>query len=166
MPVQPANAPSILADDGVPLKQKLARTERRQRLVQFGLSLPLLAYVTVTFLVPIGIMMLRSVHIPIAVETIPRTLEALREWNGADAPDEVVFRALGEEMLAAGRSGAIGKLVSQLNQVLPGSRSTVTRTARRLRRHDGGDFKDFMIEADPRWGQPEIWASLGHFDTR
>ena len=166
MPGQSATAPSILADDGTQLKRKLARAERRQRLLLFGLSLPLLAFVTVTFLVPIGIMMLRSVHIPIAVETIPRTLEALRGWDGVGAPDEAVFQALGEEMLAAGRSGAIGKLGSQLNHVLPGSRSTVTRTARRLRRHDGGAFKEFMIAADPRWGQPEVWVSIGHLDTR
>ena len=80
------NAPSILADDGVPLKQKLARAERREKVLFFGLSLPLLAFVTVTFIVPIGNLMMRSIHIPIAVETIPRTLDALRGWDGAHAP--------------------------------------------------------------------------------
>lgn len=161
-----SNAPSILADDGVPLKQKLARAERRQKLLFFGLSLPLLAFVTVTFVVPIGIMMMRSVHIPIAVETIPRTLDALRGWNGAEAPDEVLYATLAEEIRAAGRSGAIGKLATQLNYVLPGSRSTVTRTARRLRRHDGNEFKEFMISVDARWGTPEIWAALRNLDSR
>ena len=160
------NAPSILADDGVPLKQKLARAERRQKLLFFGLSLPLLAFVTVTFVVPIGIMMKRSVHIPIAVETIPRTLDALRGWNAAEAPDDVLYATLAEEIRAAGRSGAIGKLATQLNYVLPGSRSTVTRTARRLRRHDGNEFKEFMISVDARWGTPEIWAALRNLDSR
>ena len=160
------HAESILADDGVPLKRKLARAERREKLLFFGLSLPLLAFVTVMFLVPIGIMMIRSVHIPIAVETIPKTLEALRGWNGADAPDEALYGTLAGEIRAAGRSGAIGKLASQLNYVLPGSRSTVTRTARRLRRHDGGNFKAFMIGVDARWGTPEIWAALRNLDSR
>ena len=160
------NAPSILADDGVPLKQKLARAERRQKLLFFGLSLPLLAFVTVTFVVPIGIMMKRSVHIPIAVETIPRTLDALRGWNGAEAPDEVLYATLADEIRAAGRSGAVGKLATQLNYVLPGSRSTVTRTARRLRRHDGNEFKEFMISVDARWGTPEIWAAVRNLDSR
>ena len=160
------NAASILADDGVPLKQKLARAERREKLLFFGLSLPLLAFVTVTFIVPIGIMMMRSIHIPIAVETIPRTLDALRGWDGAQPPEESVYATLAREIQSAGRSGAIGKLASQLNYVLPGSRSTVTRTARRLRRHDGDEFMTFMIAVDERWGTPEIWAALRNLDSR
>ena len=160
------NVPSILADDGVPLKQKLARAERREKVLFFGLSLPLLAFVTVTFIVPIGIMMMRSIHIPIAVETVPRTLDALRGWDGAQPPEETLYATLASEIQSAGRSAAIGKLASQLNYVLPGSRSTVTRTARRLRRHDGNEFKEFMISVDARWGTPEIWAALRNLDSR
>ena len=121
---------------------------------------------TVTFIVPIGIMMMRSIHIPIAVETIPRTLDALRGWDGTEPPEESVYATLAREIQSAGRSGAIGKLASQLNYVLPGSRSTVTRTARRLRRHDGGELKTFMIAVDERWGTPEIWAALRNLDSR
>ncbi len=163
---QSTSNPSILSEAGVPLKQSLARAERRERLLLFGLNLPLLAFVAVTFIIPIGIMMVRSVHIPIAVETIPRTLDALRNWDDKQPPDEAVFRTLAEEMLAAGRSGAVGKLGSQLNHVLPGSRSTITRTARQLRRHEGDTYKEFMIAADERWSTPEIWASLRHLDSR
>ena len=166
MTARTTSSPQILADDGVPLKQKLARVERREKLLFFGLSLPLLAFVTITFIVPIGMMMVRSVHIPIAVETVPRTLDALRAWDGVEAPDEVLFGTLAAEMLGAGRSGAVGKLATQLNYVLPGSRSTVTRTARRLRRYDGDQYKEFMISVDARWATPEIWAALRNLDAR
>ena len=166
MTAQTANARSILADDGMPLKQKLARAERRDKLLFLGLALPLLAFLTITFIVPIGMMMMRSIHIPIAVETIPETLDALRDWDGSEAPDGALYRTLAGEMLAAGRSGAIGKLATQLNYVLPGARSTVTRTARRLRRHEGDEFKGFMISVDARWATPEIWAALRNLDSR
>ena len=98
MNVPTTNAPSILADGGVPLKQKLARAERREKLQFFGLSLPLLAFVTVTFIVPIGTMIMRSIHIPIAVETIPRTLDAMRGWDGAEPPEESVYATLAREI--------------------------------------------------------------------
>ena len=166
MTAQSDNPPTILADDGVPLKQKMARAERRNKLLFFGLSLPLLAFVTITFIVPIGIMMVRSVHIPIAVETVPRTLEALRDWDRTEAPDEATFRTLAGELLAARETGTVGKLATQVNYVLPGSRSTFTRTVRRLQRHGGGEFKEFMVGVDPRWASTEIWAALRNLDSR
>ena len=159
-------AASLTDAGGEPLKLKLARAERRNKLLLFGLTLPLLAFVAVTFIVPIGSMMVRSVHIPIAVETVPATLRMLRGWDGAEPPGEAVYRTLGREIVAAGRSGAVGKLATQLNYVLPGSRSTVTRTARRLRRFDGDVYKDFMISVDARWATPGIWAALRNLDAR
>ena len=85
----------MLAADGRPLKASLARALRAQKLRSLMLIAPLLIFVLVTFLFPIGDMLLRSVENQIVPNTLPRTVEALADWDPAS----------GE---AAGRAGLRG----------------------------------------------------------
>jgi len=71
---QPAQ---ILTDDGVPLKLKLARTTRRARMRAFLLTVPLLLFLVVTFVIPIGKMLTRSVHNPTVTNVLPAFSEAI-----------------------------------------------------------------------------------------
>jgi len=51
----------ILTTDGLPLKVSLRKTERKNKIRAFLLVFPLLLFIIVTFVVPIGDMLLRSV---------------------------------------------------------------------------------------------------------
>jgi ABC-type sugar transport system permease subunit len=51
----------LLTTDGIPLKQSLRKAERRNKLRAFLLVFPLLLFIFVTFVMPIGDMLLRSV---------------------------------------------------------------------------------------------------------
>ena len=51
----------ILTTDGIPLKVSLRKTERKNKIRAFLLVFPLLMFIIVTFVVPIGDMLLRSV---------------------------------------------------------------------------------------------------------
>jgi len=51
----------ILTTDGIPLKVSLKKAERINKLRAFLLVLPLLAFILVTFLVPIADMLARSI---------------------------------------------------------------------------------------------------------
>ena len=75
-------APSgpMLAADGTPLKQSLARALRRQKRRALMLIAPLLLFIVVTFLMPIGDMLFRSVENSIVPDTLPLTVEALKDW--------------------------------------------------------------------------------------
>jgi len=68
------------------LKQRLARAERVNKLKSQALILPLLLFVLLTFLVPIASLLWRSVENPEVVNTLPRTLAALAEWDGRGLP--------------------------------------------------------------------------------
>jgi len=57
---QTASAP-ILTTDGIPLKVSLKKVERKNKIRAFLLVLPLLAFILVTFLVPIADMLTRSI---------------------------------------------------------------------------------------------------------
>ena len=62
----------MLAADGRPLKASLARALRAQKLRALMLIAPLLAFVLVTFLFPIGDMLFRSVENQIVPNTLPK----------------------------------------------------------------------------------------------
>ena len=46
-----------------------------------GLALPLVAFIGVTFVVPLGTMLLRSVYDPVVADALPDTIALLREWG-------------------------------------------------------------------------------------
>lgn len=157
-----ASADMIIDDDGRALKAKLARVERARRIKAAGLAAPLLAFVLITFVFPICLMMYRSVDDPVAVRAIPRTLELLNDWSPDSAPPEAVFETLGEELLSARGSGDLGKLATRLNYDVPGTRSTLMRTARAMRRGpaEGQSHRGLFEAADPKWRGAEILAGL------
>ena len=57
---QTTTAP-ILTTDGIPLKESLKKSERKNKIRAFLLVAPLLFFILITFLVPIGDMLVRSV---------------------------------------------------------------------------------------------------------
>ena len=61
MEVNISTADQILTTDGIPLKISLQKTERKNKIRAFLLVFPLLLFIIVTFVVPIGDMLLRSV---------------------------------------------------------------------------------------------------------
>jgi putative spermidine/putrescine transport system permease protein len=146
--------------DGVPLKTKLAQAERRKKLRSVGLVLPLLVFILVSFIFPIVLMIFRSVDNPVVARTLPRTLAALETWDARDIPDEATFAILAEEMVAAAKVRTIGKVATRLNYDLPGTRSTITKTARKLKKVEQGPYREAFIKADKKWGEVEIWAKL------
>ena len=57
---QTASGP-ILTTEGIPLKVSLQKSERKNKIRAFLLVAPLLVFILVTFLIPIGDMLVRSV---------------------------------------------------------------------------------------------------------
>ena len=51
----------ILTTDGIPLKVSLKKAERKNKIRAFLLVAPLLVFIVVTFLIPIGDMLARSI---------------------------------------------------------------------------------------------------------
>ena len=95
-----ATTVSLTEFAGLTLKQKLARAERINRLKAQGLILPLLVFLFVVFLLPIGILLYKSVENPEVVGSLPRTVEAIASWDGRGLPEEPVYQALAQDLAA------------------------------------------------------------------
>lgn len=96
------------------------------------LVLPLMAFIAVTFIAPLGAMLTRSVHTPVVADALPETLRLLRDWDGGGAPGEAVFAAAAGELAAAREARTLGQVATRINRLESGMRGVLTRTARKL----------------------------------
>ncbi|MDH2348841.1 ABC transporter permease [Bradyrhizobium sp. SSUT77] len=146
--------------DGVPLRIKLQRIERARKLKTFAFVLPLLLFILIGFVLPIGRMMFNAVHDDGLLVLMPRTMAALNGWDGKDLPDETVYAALAGDLklsFAQKTAGAIGK---RMNYELPGALSEVISSTRKASTLSVGPYKAALIEITPLWGQHEVWSLL------
>src|SRR5277367_64161 len=90
--------PRLTTADGVPLRISLRRAGRRSQLRDLALVAPLLAFIVVSFIIPIGTMLYCAIDNPEIVQNLPRTVQALEDWNGDGVPGEGTFAALAADL--------------------------------------------------------------------
>ncbi len=143
------------------LKAKLHRAERINRLKSFGLILPLIIFLFVVFLVPLVIMLKKSVDNPEVATMLPTTIAAMQEWNGKDLPPEDVYKALASDIQVASDNDILGNLGKRLNTEISGYRSLLNDTADSLPFDPvPTSYKEAMIELDERWGEPAFLQAI------
>ncbi|MEW9919775.1 ABC transporter permease [Marimonas sp. MJW-29] len=154
-------AEKMLAADGRPLKASLNRALRRQKLRALALIAPLLIFILLSFVMPIADMLFRSVENQIVSETLPRTTEALEDWDAADGtiPDEPVFAALYTDIVLANEYKTHTRLGSRLNYELTGISSLFRKSGRGVGRFDTDAYTEFFQKTDPAYADPAQWAA-------
>lgn len=163
---QSISAPEILTtSDGVPLRTSIARSVRRRRFQAFLLVSPLLLFVLLTFVAPIIDMLFRSVENNIVVETIPLTIESLRDWDpkSGEAPGEATFAALAADLRVAVKAKTHTRLGSRLNYERSGMSSLFRKTGRRVKKMEDADYKSQFIKVHKGWGEVRNWATIKQF---
>ena len=133
---------------------------RRDRLRALGLVLPLLIFLGVTFLAPLGTMLVRSVYDPVVADALPATLTALRQWDGEGLPAEAAYEAAAGEIGAAREARTLGQVASRANRLRSGLRGVFTRTGRDLREVAEGPWRDAMAAIDSAWVDPGTWHAI------
>ena len=158
------NAPDdvMRTADGVPLKISLQRALVRSRIRALLLVVPLLAFIAVAFVLPIGDMLFRSVDNRIVESILPRTAVAIQDWNpnGTELPDEAVFEALTLDIKAGVKARTLGRVARRLNYEKPGMTSLFRKTGRRTKRVAGPPYKERILEIDGRWRDLNTWRLI------
>jgi putative spermidine/putrescine transport system permease protein len=144
------------------LTQRLRKAERRGQLRAYALISPLFIFVLLSFLLPLGTVLFNSFYDPVVPEGLPRTVQALAEWNGPrdQIPPEPVFAALAQDMKAAVQGQSQGAIANRLNVEESGLRTIFMRAARRVSTQEEGPWAPFFEAADPGWAQPGIWGTI------
>jgi putative spermidine/putrescine transport system permease protein len=167
------SAVTALPAVGTPeLRQSLQRAERRRRLTAVALTLPLLVFLVLTLLVPIGALLGRAIENPEVARALPRTGAALAGWDHRSEPSPAAFAAVAQDLAALAEGSDAGALARRLNSEVPGARSLIMGTYRAVH----GDWKDQpltgpgtdatavrerMVTLDERWKELKYWQAIG-----
>ncbi|WP_137934486.1 ABC transporter permease [Mesorhizobium comanense] len=146
--------------DRVNIFMAVRRAERPARRAALSLALPLIVFLVVAFVAPILYLLVTAVGNPETREVLPRTLEALQNWDGASTPDEPVYAALAADLKVAKDNSTAALLGKRLNYEISGMRSRVLATARMVEKLDTGPYKEKFLALNQDWGSPETWAII------
>jgi putative spermidine/putrescine transport system permease protein len=167
-----SNAPSerLTTADGKPLKVALAAAEAQARRRAFYLVAPLLFFILITFIMPIGQMLHRSVyndgftlHTDVTSKLETPIMVNLREWfdenpRGSE-PDETAFEALATDLLVLREVKAAGQAGTRINYERSGSRSMFTKAARSATKLEP-PYQAAILDLDDEWGDADLWAAM------
>ncbi|MFB6462891.1 ABC transporter permease [Bradyrhizobium tunisiense] len=144
----------------VPLRVKFRRVESRRQLRAFTLLLPLLLFVLIAFVLPIGRMLENAVYDRILLTLMPQTMLAIESWDGTDVPGESSFVALAADLKEAWAHNNAFQIGNRINYELPGAAGSVLASARQANMLTTGPYKQAMIAIAPLWGRHDVWSLL------
>ncbi len=157
---QAAAATANAGAGGVNLRQALRRSQRREQWRAAALVLPLFIFVAVCFVAPIGAMLARGVIDTDIAHILPGVTTALKAWDGRELPPDAAYAALVSDIHAAREAGTLASAATRLNYDVPGFRTLLFGTGRRLPPGISGSARDILIGIDPKWGERETWVAI------
>ncbi len=139
---------------------------------------PLFLALLAGFVAPIGAFLWRAVADEEVAVVLPRSLRVLARWDGGAVP-EAAFTALAEDLREARArdletgAGSVARAAARLNDAVPGLRSLLPATARRVATPGvptpgvaipgvatPGDDRARILAASESWGHPVPWAAI------
>ena len=147
--------------DGRPLKEALAVAQARAKRSAFLLVLPLLLFVLLTFLIPIGYMLKRSFE----HDGFAKSAPALVEWFAANPgfdyanPPEEAYAALVKDLAYMQTEKLTGISGTRINYTVPGTVSLFKKGAREAAKLQP-PYKEALLALDADWGKPVLWRGM------
>lgn len=142
------------------LKWQFAVAERKGHFRAVLMILPLLLFVLATFAAPVVLLLTRAVYDPSIAQTLPATVDALRDWDGKEMPDEAVYAALVKDFKQVSQDNTAAFVGKRLNYEIPGVRSKVIATVNKATEMTAPPYKEQIIGADKMWGDRLIWSKI------
>lgn len=151
--------------DGKPLARALARSQSLARRRAFLLVLPLLAFILITFVIPIGQMLQRSFYNDGFSANMPQISAWFAENPRGTEPDEAAWAALAADLTASAEARTIGVVGTRINYDVPGTRSLFTSTGRQVRRGIEPPYQAALTEINQDWASPRLWSAMREAST-
>ena len=155
---------------GEALKQRFADSERRRRRGALLLTAPLLLFIGVTFLAPVGQMLFRSVDNSFVHGALADTRAALKDWDsgGDSLPPQEAYAALLADIRRGAADKSATKVGQRLNHKMPGASSIFRKTARAVRKlpDEVADPRAELTKIHERWGDINFWRGIQFFSSQ
>lgn len=148
--------------DGVDMRavrRAALRSRRMDNLTALLLTLPLLVFMAVFFILPIGNILKESATDPVVPQNLPRTSEMLGSLPWNTLPEPPLVETFGVELREADANGAVGVIARRLNSDVSGFRSLITKAVSGIKPDVPLTLAD-MTSIDKRWSDPAYWSAL------
>lgn len=163
----------MMAGGTLDLAAQLGRAERRRKTRAFALTLPLLVFLLVFFLVPLASLLVRAVENPEVADVLPRTGQALADWDRDSPPPAAAYAAVLADLSAIEETAQAGVLARRLNSEVAGGRSLVMGTYRALESEELAvdsqtpeAARERLIAHDARWEELSYWQAIAKNSSR
>ncbi len=160
----------MMTASGTDLARQLHTAERRKKLRAMALTLPLLAFLVVFFLVPLASLLVRAVENPEVADALPRTGQALSGWDRQSPPPAAAYAAVLADLSAIQETSQVGVLARRLNSEVSGARSLIMGTYRALPPDSQSLSPEMAREAllaqDARWEELPYWQAIAQNSSR
>ena len=153
----------ILTTDGIPLEESLKKAERKNKIKAFLLVCPLLLFLIITYVFPIGEMFTRSIDDKMITNMLPNTFKSMESWDGQDMPEESVFENFYIDFKKLVENKEHGKLAQRLNKEKNGFNTILKKLFRQIQRNkidENGSFKDQITSLHKRFNDVEYWRAI------
>ena len=153
----------ILTTDGIPLEESLKKAERKNKIKAFLLVCPLLLFLIITYVFPIGEMFTRSIDDKMITNMLPNTFKSMESWDGQEMPEENVFENFYIDFKKLVENKEHGKLAQRLNKEKNGFNTILKKLFRQIQRNkidESGSFKEQITSLHKRFNNVEYWRAI------
>jgi putative spermidine/putrescine transport system permease protein len=150
----------ILTSDGIPLEQSLKKAERINKIKAFLLVAPLLLFLLITYIFPIGEMFSRSIDDKMITNMLPKTFKAMESWDGQELPSEEVFESFLIDYQVLIDAKIQGKLTQRLNKEKNGFNSILKKLKRKMKKFEDGNYKEQVLSVHKRFKDVSYWQAI------
>ena len=153
----------ILTTDGVPLEESLKKAEQKNKIRAFLLVCPLLLFLIITYIFPIGEMFTRSIDDKMITNMLPNTFKSMESWDGKEMPEEDVFKSFYTDFKILVEQKEHGKLAQRLNKEKNGFNTIIKKLYRQVIRNkiiETESFKDQITSIHKRFRDVEYWRAI------
>ena len=150
----------ILTTDGIPLEVSLKRAERKNKIKAFLLVAPLLFFLIITYIFPIGDMFTRSIDDRMITNMLPKTFKSMENWDGKELPPEEVFESFLSDYQVLIDNKVHGKLAQRLNKEKNGFSSILKKLKRKMKKFEEGNYKEQVLGVHERFEDVYYWRAI------
>ena len=153
-------ATKILTTDGVSLEESLKKAEKKNKVKAFLLVAPLLLFLLITYIFPIGEMFTRSIDDKMITNMLPKTFKSMEKWDGKELPPEEVYASFLSDYKVLVKNKTQGKLGQRLNKEKNGFNSILKKLKRKMKKFEEGNYKQQIISVHKRFADVEYWRAM------
>ena len=154
-----ATSQMITTADGKPLKAALAASLAVRRRRALLLVAPLFLFIFLTFIVPIGQMLVQSFHNDSFSANAPNLGLWFSEHPEGSAIDESAWAALAADLKLMREQKTAGQAGTRINYDVSGTRSLFTSSARKADKLEP-PYADSVAALDKKWSDPNVWRAM------